>query len=512
MTDDIAPISDREREVLELVVRGASNKEIAQHLSISALTVKTHLRNMFGKAGVSSRVQLATYAIERHLVSVGQPAGEPTDPGLDEPGDVNEPGRGNEPAELPAGAAEDAPPPGGTGPAEAITEEAAGVWSNGAARTEADVQVVPVPVPPPAIRAPRALTISPRSVIFFLVLLGVIQIFTIGLIVTQMGQGEETRGNAEGSALPSSAIAATSTATTSTRWKTRTSMPVPRTHFAVVAYEYENRIYVIGGTGADGTSAAVSRYDPRSDTWVALDPKPTAVSHVGAMTVGGMIYVPGGEGSDGSVLDILEAYDPRSQQWSTLAAVPEPRSRYALASFEGKLYLFGGWDGQRPRSEVFLYDPASDTWEQGDPLSVPRSSAGAAVVGSRIHVIGGENETGPLTLHERYDPTRPYDQRWEHLSPLPMGVATPAVVGLANILVVFAPHQHTAMQYVPATDSWNRFAIPEGMVLSPAVASLFSSVFVFGEPDPTGEAGGASTSVALHEYQAIYTLFLPEIQ
>ncbi|NJN67225.1 MAG: hypothetical protein HC884_11200 [Chloroflexaceae bacterium] len=97
------------------------------------------------------------------------------------------------------------------------------------------------------------------------------------------------------------------------------------------------------------------------------------------------------------------------------------------------------------------------------------------------------------------------------LSP-PDGVANPAVVGLANnIVVVFAPHQQMAMQYVPSSDSWNQFTIPEKVVPSPSAASLFSSVFVFGEPDPPG-AAGASNSVALTEYQAIYTLFLPEIQ
>ncbi|NJN65849.1 MAG: hypothetical protein HC884_03595, partial [Chloroflexaceae bacterium] len=480
MTDEVVPISDREREVLELVVRGASNKEIAQRLNISIHTVKVHLRNMFGKASVSSRVQLMTYAIERHLVTVGQPANEPPEP--------------NDTAEL-----------SGDGEAVRIPESpvpeepsSVGGWSNGATRRNENVLTAPTPRPameertekpereqgtdsfslttsdaplarpttrqslpnPPPRSVSHSFAISPRSVIFFLVLLGVVQVFTIGLIFVQMGQRERVGGTEESGVLPPSSTAATSTETISDRWKTCTSMPVFRDHFAVVAYEYDTGIYVIGGSDVNGASAAVSRYDPFSDTWASLHPKPTAVGHVQAVTIGGMIYVPGGERSDGTVLNILESYDPRSQQWSTLATMPVPRSRYALASFEGKLYLFGGWDGHQSRSEVFLYDPASNTWEPGDTLSVPRLNAGAAVVESRIHVIGGENEQGALSLHERYDPTRPHEQRWESLSPLPMGVANPAVVGLANnIVVVFAPHQQMAMQYVPSSDSWNQFTI-----------------------------------------------------
>ncbi len=52
-------LSKRENAIASLVARGAGNKEIADALSISVKTVKTHLTNMFKKLGVSSRLQLA---------------------------------------------------------------------------------------------------------------------------------------------------------------------------------------------------------------------------------------------------------------------------------------------------------------------------------------------------------------------------------------------------------------------------------------------------------------------
>ena len=63
------PLSPREVDVLELLVRGQSNQEIASDLSISMSTVKNHVHNIIRKLGVSDRVQAAILAIEHDLIS-----------------------------------------------------------------------------------------------------------------------------------------------------------------------------------------------------------------------------------------------------------------------------------------------------------------------------------------------------------------------------------------------------------------------------------------------------------
>lgn len=60
-------LSPRESEVLELVARGASNKEIASALFISENTVKTHLRNIMDKLHLANRSQAAAYAAREGL-------------------------------------------------------------------------------------------------------------------------------------------------------------------------------------------------------------------------------------------------------------------------------------------------------------------------------------------------------------------------------------------------------------------------------------------------------------
>jgi len=61
-------LSARELEVLELIVHGDSNKQIAYDLKIAEHTVKNHVRNIFGKLGASDRTQAATTAIQRGII------------------------------------------------------------------------------------------------------------------------------------------------------------------------------------------------------------------------------------------------------------------------------------------------------------------------------------------------------------------------------------------------------------------------------------------------------------
>jgi DNA-binding NarL/FixJ family response regulator len=61
-------LTDRETEVLGLIVGGNSNKEIAAALFISEATVKTHINSLLSKLGVSDRTQAATTALQRGIV------------------------------------------------------------------------------------------------------------------------------------------------------------------------------------------------------------------------------------------------------------------------------------------------------------------------------------------------------------------------------------------------------------------------------------------------------------
>ena len=67
------PLSKREEEIARLVAEGLSNRQISQRLTLSEHTVKNYLFRVFEKIGVSTRVELALYALNRRQVRRAQP-------------------------------------------------------------------------------------------------------------------------------------------------------------------------------------------------------------------------------------------------------------------------------------------------------------------------------------------------------------------------------------------------------------------------------------------------------
>jgi NarL family two-component system response regulator LiaR len=68
--DPLHALSPREREVLRLVARGHSNRQIARELRIGDETVKTHVSSVLAKLGVQDRIQAAIFAL-RHEAALG---------------------------------------------------------------------------------------------------------------------------------------------------------------------------------------------------------------------------------------------------------------------------------------------------------------------------------------------------------------------------------------------------------------------------------------------------------
>ena len=67
--DPLEALSEREQEVLQLVTRGYTNKEMAEALIVSAETIKTHITNIVGKLQAKDRTHAAVIGVRRGLVS-----------------------------------------------------------------------------------------------------------------------------------------------------------------------------------------------------------------------------------------------------------------------------------------------------------------------------------------------------------------------------------------------------------------------------------------------------------
>jgi NarL family two-component system response regulator LiaR len=67
-----SPLTEREVEVLKLVARGHSNREIASRLIVSERTVRTHISNILGKLNLDNRTQAALYALRQGLATLDE--------------------------------------------------------------------------------------------------------------------------------------------------------------------------------------------------------------------------------------------------------------------------------------------------------------------------------------------------------------------------------------------------------------------------------------------------------
>lgn len=67
-------LTPRELDIIAKIASGHSNKEVGEEFSISERTVKHHLTNIFSKVGVSSRLQLALFAVSHHLMTDQPPS------------------------------------------------------------------------------------------------------------------------------------------------------------------------------------------------------------------------------------------------------------------------------------------------------------------------------------------------------------------------------------------------------------------------------------------------------
>lgn len=66
----IESLTEKEKQTLELIIKGYSNKEIGKELTVTVHTVKAHIENIYRKFGVHNKVQAAIFAIYHNLVEL----------------------------------------------------------------------------------------------------------------------------------------------------------------------------------------------------------------------------------------------------------------------------------------------------------------------------------------------------------------------------------------------------------------------------------------------------------
>ena len=277
--------------------------------------------------------------------------------------------------------------------------------------------------------------------------------------------------------------------------------PAPVFRFGAAAVSMGGNIYEIGGGTYDiggktleqYASTLLQEYDPAADTWRDLAPMPKGLSHIGATSLNGKLYVAGGftipppRGVDlhlGAV-DSFFVYDPATNRWQMLAPLSSPRGSVGLAAVAGKIHVVAGrGEDQMVIGKHEVYDLATEKWTEAAPLTNPRDHIGIVVLDGRIHVVGGRNSLNfNLPLHDVFDPAT---GQWTQSTPLPIALSGNTAAAYRGFLVYAgadcsgqkATAEHEAFD--PKSGKWMTLArFPEGLQAFGA-ASVGDSLYFVG--------------------------------
>ena len=436
------PLTDREREVLELVATGITNREVAQELFISINTVKVHLRNVYTKLGADSRTEATMIAVREGWVSVG---GEETSSG--------------------ASAGE------------------------GEAASQARAPAPPLPWPK------RVALLAALALVVF-------------AVISTWPQAQPDAN--DGPDLPfdrSESSLTVSSRDEGSLWQERAQMPTRRAHLALAVAQ--GQLLAIAGQTPEGVTAAVEAYDPRADVWTPLSEKPTPLAYVGAATVAGEVYVPGGCDAESQPTRGVEVYEVETDTWRRASPLPEPRCAYALVAQGEEIYLFGGWDGERYVSTAYAYAAETDEWRELPSMVVSRGFAGAASLDDELYVVGGYDGDKELTACASYDPDL---QAWHACAPLAVGRGGLGLTAIGGRIYAIGGGGWSSYlgfneRYDPEQDSWSAVETPLlGEWRNPGVAVFEGVVYAVG--------GWSSDYLSLNQaYEALpFRIFIPVSQ
>ncbi|MCL4559669.1 MAG: LuxR C-terminal-related transcriptional regulator [Chloroflexi bacterium] len=371
-------LSEREREILRLVATGASNKQIAQQLSISANTVKVHLRNIFSKIGVFSRTEATLFAIREGLVPA--PNSVPSGVGTSE-------------AVLPS---ESFPLDRG----HPLLRQRPAVWLSLAVIILAGViwmvwrvyapAATAAPSQQPTLvrwqsKAPLPLARSGLAAAVF-----EDQIYAIGGESSEGVSGEVDRYQ-----------------TGSNTWQTLKSKPTPVSE--AQAAMIGGLVYVPGGRLASGQPTSIMEiYDPEQNLWKPGANLPAAVSGYALAVMEGKLYLFGGWDGQKALATVYE-YDPDRDAWSQKTSMPTARAHAGAAVAGGRIYVIGGYDGKKTLAVNEVYSPEKDggggkPWERKASLPEGRYKMGMTSLADTVYIVGGTTASGRTLPPLQYSP------------------------------------------------------------------------------------------------------------
>jgi DNA-binding CsgD family transcriptional regulator len=407
-------LSEREIEILELLAKGKSNKDIAGDLFISANTVKVHVRNIFAKLEVSSRTEASLVAIQEGLVP---------GPTLEEPNPAT--------AEAPQVVEPALAPPTSSPPTW--------YWVTGTAVGLALISLLAFWIWGPAREEPAATGAAPISMESQWQELPDLPKASTGQAAVSFEEqiyiaGGEVNGQPSAETNRFDPVSGSWTALAQK----------PTAVHDVQAAVLGGLIYVPGGEAETGMTDVVEVYNPRTDRWSSVSPLLQPASAYSLVAFEGRLYLFGGW--DGSAAQAgVYSYSPDADRWTQHSDLPRALAYTGAAVNAGRIYLVGGFDGQKAVDSNFIYHPADDLagvdpWKTAAPLPAARYAMGLVSIADKIHLIGGQGSGDNFFTQMEYSPQtdlwqtfeNPLAGTWSHFGTATAGTEIFAFGGLLD--------------------------------------------------------------------------------
>lgn len=365
------PLSSREKEILQLIAQGKSNKEIAADLVISVNTVKVHISNIFQKFGVASRSEAIIFALEHGLIE-GPRQETPEPQVITEFVEVEQP--------------------------QWLIWLRKFWWLFAIAVTLAILSLAfifsrsnilskPTPTPHPfqglisedrwhsheSLSPAREgmATIAYKS-----------ELFVIGGEtlegISALNQSFDTRNN---------------------RWSLRAPKPIAVKNAS--ALQIASKLYVFGGEMRNNQPTNVLEiYDPETDSWSTGANGPKTLSRYAATSIEGKIFYFGGW--DGITFSKeTYVYDPSTNKWTSGIPSPVAFADAKAVSANNRFFIIGGTENNLPITTVRIYSPNNQnepnaTWSEPLDFFEAKEIIGAQMLGDSIVVFSKIDEENLL--------------------------------------------------------------------------------------------------------------------
>ncbi len=276
-------------------------------------------------------------------------------------------------------------------------------------------------------------------------------------------------------------------------------IPMPEARQAAGAALLRGRVYVVGGSGSRGEVLdSVESYDPILNNWFAAASLPQALHHVAVAVAGDRLYAIGGlSGSGATAVRAVYAYDADADHWERRADLPTARGAAAAVVIGSQIYVVGGQRDGRAVADLATYDVDTDTWTGLTAMPTARQQLVAGAIDNILYAVGGR-DAHPLDVLEAYDPRQ---NTWrDDLPNLPSPRADFAGAVYDGALVVFggAPSSAAAQvlgetqSYAPQSNRWQQ--LPDMLTNRQGAAAVVVGGKIIVPGGATGQNGNASAA------------------